>query len=210
MNIKKLEEIKTALSKILEIEKVEMRSMTDDLGNMLSWEKDIPVPELGDVLYVETRESEEKELAPAGEYFLTNEIGERIKLTVGADGIITEIETIYAEEIPEEVENPVEPEEEMPVEVEAEETPEEEPEMPVEEPAEVEVVEDVTKELEAEIEALKAEIEALKAENDELKARIAELEAEPQAEPVEQQFEAMTKKQQNACGALKYAQALKK
>lgn len=209
MNIKKLEQIKTALSKILEIEKVEMRSMTDESGQIIEWEKDTPLPEVDDVLYIAGGEDEERAIAPAGEYFITNEIGERVKLTVGEGGVITAVETVVAEDIPEVDEDPVEPEVEEVVEAEDEETPVETPEDAPESIEEPEVIEDTAKALEEEIEALKAEIEALKAENEELKAKIAELEAEPQVEPVQEQFEAMMKKQKTS-GALKYAQALKK
>lgn len=190
MNIKKLEEIKTALSKILEIEKVEMKSATDEAGNILSWAKDTEIPEVEDVVYIE---GEEKAFAPVGEYYLTNNIGERVKITVGEEGVVTSTEVVY-EEVPV-TETPVE----------AEETVENEPETAPEE-----VVEDETEAdaLKAENEALKAEIEALKAENQELKDKIAELEAEPQSKPVEEEFEAITKRQEKACGAVKYAQAL--
>lgn len=204
MNIKKLEQIKTALSKILEIEKVEMKSATDEAGNILSWEKDTDVPEVEDVVYIET-DNDEKAFAPAGEYFIINEIGERVKVTVGEEGVVTATEIVYEEEKPAE-----EPAEE-PVEEEtfAEEG-ENEPEAAPEEAIVEQTIEDITAEKNAEIEALKAKIEVLRAENEELKAKIAELEAEPQSEPVEQQFEAMVKKQQKVSGALKYAQALNK
>ena len=201
MNIKKLNEIKTALAKILEIEKVEFRSVTDEAGNIISWTKDLALPEVGDELYVEGREADEKELAPEGEYITVSEIGEQVKITVGEKGIITSIEVV-------EIEEPEAPEVEEPA-VEVEETAEETPEMPAEEPEAPEVTEDETNELEAEIEALNAEIEALKAENEELKKKIEELESEPAQEPVEEQFEAITKKQKKS-GAAKYFAALNK
>lgn len=202
MNIKKLEEIKTALSKILEIEKVEFKQTTTEAGQILEWESDNPIPEVGEMLYIG---GEERTVAEAGEYVILNDVGEKVVVTVGEDGKVLSAEVASEVEEDEPIE---EPEDENPIEAEDEDPADEplnEPE-PTEEP---EVIEDTTKELEAEIEALKAEIEALKAENEELKARIAELEAEPQVEPVEQQFEAMVKKQKQS-GALKYAQALKK
>lgn len=200
MNIKKLEAIKTALAQILEIEKVEFRNATDEAGVILSWQKDTYLPEIGEVVYVE-----DETPAPAGEYILLNEIGERVKITIGEQGIVTESEVVYEDEVVEEViEDAIEEEVVEAAEEDEPEAPTEDPEVTIEE----EVTEDIVKVKDEEIEALKAEIEALKAENEELKAKIEELEAEPQAEPVEEQFEAIQKKQKTS-GAIKYAQALK-
>lgn len=200
MNIKKLEAIKTALAKILEIEQVKMSNATAEAGQILSWNNDTYLPEVGEVVYVEDGTP-----APAGEYILINEIGERVKITIGEDGVVTESEVIYEDEVVEEViEETIEEEVVEAAEEDEQEAPTEDPEVTVVE----EVTEDIVKVKDAEIEALKAEIEALKAENEELKAKIEELEAEPQAEPVEEQFEAIQKKQKTS-GAVKYAQALK-
>lgn len=200
MNIKKLEEIKTALSKILEIEKVEFSSMTSEAGQILEWENDSPMPEVGDVLYIG---GEERTVAPAGEYTVLNEVGQTTVITVGEEGKVLSVEVASENE-------PDEPEVIDEEEVKAEEDEQKEEVVVIEEVIDPDQTDEQNMEdLIKELADAKAEIEALKAENEELKAKIAELEAEPQVKPVEQQFEAMVKKQKSS-GALKYVQALKK
>lgn len=211
MNIEKLKEIKTALSKILEIEKVEMRTLTDEQGNILSWEKDTPLPEVDDEVYVEGRESEEKVLADAGEYITKNEIGETVKITVGEKGIVTAVEVVDPETEPEE------PEAEEPEVVAEEEVKAEEDEPKEEEIVVVEEVIDPDQTDEQNMEDLIKELADVRAENEELKAKVEELEAkikeleeQPATEPATEQFEAMTKTKSKVSGAVKYAAALKK
>lgn len=211
MNIEKLKEIKTALSKILEIEKVEMRSLTDEQGNILSWTNDTPLPEVDDEVYVEGRESEEKVLADAGEYITKNEIGETVKITVGEKGIVTAVEVVDPETEPEE------PEAEEPEVVAEEEVKAEEDEPKEEEIVVVEEVIDPDQTDEQNMEDLIKELADARAENEELKAKVEELEAkikeleeQPATEPATEQFEAMTKTKSKVSGAVKYAAALKK
>ena len=213
MNIEKLKEIKTALSKILEIEKVEMRSLTDEQGNILSWTNDTPLPEVDDEVYVEGRESEEKVLADAGEYITKNEIGETVKITVGEKGIVTAVEVVD----PETETEPEEPEAEEPEVVAEEEVKAEEDEPKEEEIVVVEEVIDPDQTDEQNMEDLIKELADVRAENEELKAKVEELEAkikeleeQPATEPATEQFEAMTKTKSKVSGAVKYAAALKK
>lgn len=214
MNIEKLKEIKTALSKILEIEKVEMRSLTDEQGNILSWANDTPLPEVDDEVFVEGRESEEKVLADAGEYITKNEIGETVKITVGEKGIVTAVEVVEPETEPE----AEEPKEEEEPEVVAEEEVKAEEDEPKEE--EIVVVEEVIdpdqtdeqnmEDLIKELADVRAENEELKTKVEELEAKIKELEEQPATEPATEQFEAMTKTKSKVNGAVKYASALKR
>lgn len=210
MNIEKLKEIKTALSKILEIEKVEMRSLTDEQGNILSWANDTPLPEVDDEVFVEGRESEEKVLADAGEYITKNEIGETVKITVGEKGIVTAVEVVDPETEPEEPEAE-EPEVVAEEEVKAEEEPVEEEIVVVEEVIDPDQTDEQNMEdLIKELADVRAENEELKAKVEELEAKIKELEEQPATEPATEQFEAMTKTKSKVNGAVKYASALKR
>lgn len=163
LNMKKIERIKAALSRILE---EEFGKVTTDKG-ILVWDGDDDLKE-GDEVKIE----EEGELiAPEDGDYTTSDA----KVIVVVDGKVAEIKDAEAEVAPEEPE--AEPEAEETPEVEAEE-------MPIEEPApEADPKDERIAELEAENDALKAENDALKAELEALKGEAEELKKMSAAKP---------------------------
>lgn len=167
LNMKKIERIKAALSRILE---EEFGRVTTDKG-ILVWDGEDDLKE-GDEVKIE----EEGELiAPEDGDYTTGDA----KVIVVVDSKVAEIKDAEAEVAPEEPE--AEPEAEETPEVEAEE-------MPIEEPApEADPKDERIAELEAENDALKAENEALKAELEALKGEAEELRKMSAARPAHEE-----------------------
>ena len=169
--------------------------MTDKAS--LYWNEDTDIQE-GYEVFVDG-EGNEKIPAPDGEYIAED------KVIVVENGIVKEIKPV---EVPAEDPAPA-AEPEMPVEPEPAQAAEEpapvaEPEMPVE-PAPVVVVED---DEDMKIKELEDRIAKLEADMAELVAKVAEIAVAPAAAPVEDEFEAIKKKQKTGNSRLDKAIAI--
>ena len=162
---------------------MEFNNLMTDKAN-LYWNEDTDIQE-GYSVFVDG-EGDEKIPAPDGEY--TSED----KVIVVENGIVKEIKPV---EMPAEEPKPEEPVE--PVQTAEEPAPVAEPEMPVE-PAPVVVVED---DEDMKLRELEDRIVKLETDLADLIAKVAEISTTPAAAPVEEEFEAVTKKVQKTGNA---------
>lgn len=186
---------KIAMKIMNEIINMEMRSTATDKG-VLVWEGDEEL-KVGDEVQIEAEDGTRTQ-APADEYTYTTDI-KTFKVTVDADGKVTEIEDITAEEAEKEPEE--KPEDEKPEENKLEEIVEPTIENPTNEGEETDT-EAIVK--------LREEVNELYALVDELKKEIEELKKKPAAMSAEEQFENIKKEEKKLKGAAKYAAALKR